>query len=100
MSFDCSRFSVSYGSSESVEKQFLITMVTTPPPNACSRDDLFTISASDSITYQSPGLVPPLPGCYWSNREQSVEPSSFSASQTTSPTPLHSFSLLSSRAPM
>lgn len=41
-----------------------------PPPNdACSREDLFTVSAPDSITCQSAGLRPPLLGSHWLRSE-------------------------------
>lgn len=45
-----------------------------PFPNALSREDLFTMSAPDSITCQSAGLEPPLLGCDWPGTELPVEP--------------------------
>lgn len=70
-----SRSSVTYGVSDSVEKSCLITMVTTPPPSPRSREDLFIVSAPDSITCQSLGLDPPPPVCDWSEGWQPAQPS-------------------------
>lgn len=69
LNYVCPGFSLTYGFSEPVEKTCLITMVTTPPPPcACSREDLFTIPAPDSITCQSSELGPPLPARDWPSR--------------------------------